>query len=118
MTHGASCIASTPPDQLGGVLVEVGEGDGLAARPTDAAVQRVFDDHGVDDLVRARPIEADDVWPQLGVLATGPASAETAGAKGGLFTGPAVHAWGSSKSEWGAGRKGSVWEGHGARGGR
>jgi hypothetical protein len=72
--------------------VEVGEGDGLAARPTDAAVEGVLDDDGVDDLVGAGAIEADDVRPELGVFATGAPPAEAAGAESGLLTGPAIHA--------------------------
>ena len=72
--------------------VQVWEGDGLAARPTDTAVQCVFDDDGVDDLVGSCAVEADNVRSELGVLATGPASAEATRAEGGLLTGPAVQA--------------------------
>ena len=78
--------------------VEVGKGNRLAPWLADAAVERVFDDHGVDDLVRSSTVEADDVRPELGVLTTGAPPAEAAGAESGLLTRPAVHVvhlWGA-----------------------
>ena len=93
--------------------VQVWEGDGLTARSADAAVQRVFHDDGVDDLICARAKEADDVRAKLGVFAAGPAPAEPAGAQSGLFTGPAVHAAHLCRRSWG---RAEGYIGRGARG--
>lgn len=79
-------------EREGSGSVQVGEWDRLAARPTDPAVQRILHDDGVDDLINTRPVQAHDVRSELGVLATGPASAEAARTESGLLTRPAVHA--------------------------
>ena len=71
--------------------LKLGQIDRLTARPTDATVQRVFDDECAERLVLTASKDVDDEWLRLRVLATRSTTAEAACAECRALANPAVH---------------------------
>jgi hypothetical protein len=80
-------VASPPPR----TLLKLRQLDRLAARPTDAAVQRIFDDKRPQRLVFVAPKDVEHKRLRLRVLAARAAAAKAACSKRRTLADPAVH---------------------------